>query len=178
MNWLDWMILLVISLAVLSGLAQGFFRAASSLAGLIVGLLVATWDYKQAAAMLEPLIHEKSLNHAAGFLLILLLVMIAASILGRLLAKGFKWLGVAWLDHLAGAAFGLVQGMLLVTIGLILLLAFAPNPYGVKNSKYAAPFLVGCRVVTHLSPDSLAEAIRAGLKKIEEISPNWIQPKV
>ncbi len=178
MNWLDWMIVLVMGMAVISGLAQGFFRAASSLAGLIVGLLVATWHYKQAAALLKPLIHEQALNHAAGFLLILLLVMIAASILGRLFAKGFKWLGMGWLDHLAGGVFGFVQGTLLVTIGLILLLAFAPEPFGVKDSKYAPPFLVACRAVTHLSPATLGEAIRAGLKKIEEGTPNWIQPKV
>jgi membrane protein required for colicin V production len=178
MNWLDWMIVLVMAGAVISGLAQGFFRAASSLAGLILGLMLATWYYKVAAKMLEPLVHEQAMSDTLGFLAIAILVMVAAGIIGRIFKKGFKWLGIGWLDHLAGGAFGFVQGALLVTLGILLLLAFAPEPYGVKESKYASPFLSACRGVTHLSPDALAEAIRGGLKKLEENTPNWIQPKV
>lgn len=178
MNWLDWLIVVIIAGAVLSGLAQGFFRAASSLAGLILGLILAAWNYKVAARLIEPLVHEKALSNTIGFLAIALLVMLAVGLVGRILSKGFKWLGIGWLDHLAGAGFGFVQGALLVTLGILLLLAFAPEPYGVKDSKYASPFLSLCRGVTHMSPDALAEAIRAGLKKIEESTPNWIQPKV
>jgi membrane protein required for colicin V production len=178
MNWLDWMIVLTLAGAAISGFAQGFFRAASSFAGLFAGLVAAAWYYPAMARLVEPLTHQKALSRAIGFMLTALLVMAAASILGRMLSKGFHWLGIGWLDHLAGGAFGLSQGALLVTLGLILLLAFAPEPFGIRESKYARPFLGLCRGVTHMSPDALAGAIRAGLKKIEESTPNWIHPQV
>ena len=45
MVWVDWVIVIVMAVSVISGLSQGFFRSACGLAGLLVGLEVASWNY-------------------------------------------------------------------------------------------------------------------------------------
>ena len=37
-------------------------------------------------------------------------VLMLGAIVGRILAKFFKWVGLSWLDRLLGGAFGLVRG--------------------------------------------------------------------
>ncbi len=45
MEWVDWIILAVLAVSVLGGMAQGFFRTVCSLAGLILGVVLAGWNY-------------------------------------------------------------------------------------------------------------------------------------
>ena len=60
MTLVDWIIVVVLAVAVLAGIARGFFRSAFSLAGLIVGLTLAAWNYWRLAAMLKPLMRIQS----------------------------------------------------------------------------------------------------------------------
>ena len=78
----DWIIVVALAVAVLAGIARGFFRSAFSLAGLIVGLALAAWNYWRLAAILKPLIHSVEVANAVAFLVIALLVMVVAAILG------------------------------------------------------------------------------------------------
>ena len=113
----DWIIVVVLVVAVLAGIAQGFFRSAFSLAGLVLGLVLAAWNYwRLSRQSLKPLMHSVEVANAIAFLLIALLVMVVAAILGSLLAKMFQKVGLGCLDSLAGAVFGFVQGIVLVTV--------------------------------------------------------------
>lgn len=64
MSWVDFAILIVLVLSVLGGLQQGFFRSACSLGGLVLGLLLAAWNYGLAAALLKPLVRFEPLADA------------------------------------------------------------------------------------------------------------------
>jgi membrane protein required for colicin V production len=178
MNWIDLIIVVVIVCGILGGLARGFFRTASSLVGLILGLSLAIWNYKSAARLFETFLHDRGLCDALGFLLVVIVVLVVTGIIGHTLAKGFKWLGLGWLDHLLGAGVGFLQGSLLVVLGILVMAAFFPGVEGLHHSKYAPPFIGACRAVTHMSPNELAEKIRDGLKKIEEATPNWLHRSV
>ncbi len=63
-----------------------------------------------------PLVRIEPVADAIGFLLIALVVMGLAGIVGKILAKTVHQLGLGCLDRLAGAAFGFLQGVLLVTL--------------------------------------------------------------
>ena len=49
----DWLICAVVLLNVVTAAMQGFFSEALTLAGLIVGYLVAAWQYRTIAEWLE-----------------------------------------------------------------------------------------------------------------------------
>jgi membrane protein required for colicin V production len=167
MSWVDLAILIVLVLSVLGGLQQGFFRSACSLGGLLLGLALAAWNYARAAALLKPLVRVWPLANAIGFLLIALLVMVLAGIVGKIMAKTMHRLGLGCLDRLAGAAFGLLQGALLVTLCILVAVAFFPQSHWLAEARLPRQFFGACHLSTHMSPQELAQRVREGLRTLD-----------
>jgi membrane protein required for colicin V production len=176
MTWIDWAILIVMALSVLAGLQQGFFRSFCSLGGLLLGLVLAAWNYTRVAALLKPLVRIEPMADTIGFILIALFVMGLASLIGTVLAKALHKVGLGCLDSLAGGAFGLFQGALLVTLCIMAALAFFPKAHWLAEGKLPRHFFAACHLGTNMSPAELAKRVREGLKSLEEESPTWMHP--
>ncbi|MGA3370607.1 MAG: CvpA family protein [Terracidiphilus sp.] len=176
MIWVDMAIVFVVALAVLGGISQGFFRSFCSLAGLVLGVAVAAWNYQLAAALLAPILGIEALANAIGFLLIALLVMGLAAMAGKILFKTVHGIGLGCLDRLAGAAFGFLQGALLVMLVILVAVAFFPSAHWLAEATLPRLFFRACHLSTHMSPEGLAERIKHGLKLLEEESPRWLHP--
>ena len=58
-----------------AGMAQGLFRTVCSLAGLILGMALAVWNYALVAAVIQPVVRIEAVADAIGFLLIAVVVM-------------------------------------------------------------------------------------------------------
>lgn len=176
MALVDWVIVVVIAVAVLGGLQQGFFRSVCSLGGLLLGLVLAAWNYGRVAALLLHIVRIETLADAAGFLLIALAVMGVAGFVGTFLAKAMHQIGLGCIDKLAGAAFGFLQGALLVTLVILVTVAFFPKAHWLLNGKLPKSFFGACHLSTHVSPQELSERVRQGLRHLEEESPQWLHP--
>jgi len=176
MTWADWAIVIVIGLSVLSGLSEGFFRSVCALGGLFLGLVLAAWNYAKVAALLTPLVRIEAVANAIGFLLIALLVMGIGGVAGKGLANTLHAVGLGCLDKLAGAAFGFLQGALLVTLCIVVTLAFFPHAHWLAAGRLPRLFLGACNLSTHMSPAELADRVRHGLKVLELESPWWLHP--
>ena len=172
----DVAIVVVMVLSILAGLAQGFFRSFCSLGGLILGLAVAEWNYPLVAAPLERLIHNEQIADIVGFILIAIVIMAIAGILGSFFAKAFKAIGLGCLDRLAGAVFGFFQGILLVTLVILVTVAFYPQAHWLLVSKLPRRFFAACHLSTQVSPEFLAKRVREGLKVLEGEAPEWLHP--
>jgi membrane protein required for colicin V production len=177
MLWIDWAIVVVVALAVIGGLTQGFFRSFCSLGGLVLGLALAAWNYSMIAAPLKPIVHNEETADIVGFLLIALLIMVVAGILGNILAKALHSIGLGCLDRIAGGIFGFFQGVLLVTLAILVTVAFYPQAHWLVEARLPRHFFAACHLSTHMSPDQLAERIRAGLKYLEGEAPAWMHPR-
>ena len=176
MIWVDWVIVIVILLAVAGGLSQGFFRSIFSLGGLLLGLVLAAWNYGHVAALLLPLVHIEAVANTIGFLLIALLVMGIAGIIGNVISKTFHRMGLGCLDRLAGGVFGVLQGVLLVTLAILVAVAFYPKAQWLAEARLPKMFFGACHFSTHMSPKELAERVQHGLRVLEEASPQWMHP--
>jgi membrane protein required for colicin V production len=174
MTWVDWVILAVVAASTLGGLAQGFFRAVFSLGGLIFGLALASWNYPLLTALLRPIVKIDAVANAIGFLLIALLVMALANVVGSFLAKTFHRMGLGCLDALAGAVFGFVQGALLVTVCILVTVAFFPGEQWLAGARLPQIFFGACHLSTHVTPSELGERVRNGLRLLEQESPQWM----
>lgn len=177
MAWIDWVIVIVMTISMISGLAQGFFRSACALAGLVVGLSVASWNYGRVSAVLMHIIRIKAVADAVGFLLIAVLVMAVFAIIGAVLAKAFKLIGLGCLDGLAGAVFGFLQGIILVTLGIVAIVAFFPDTKWLEEARLPKMFFGAAHISTNISPSELAHRVRDGLHTLEHETPKWIQPE-
>jgi membrane protein required for colicin V production len=112
-----------------------------------------------------------------GFLLIALLIMAIFAIIGAILAKAFRLIGLGCLDSLAGAVFGFFQGVILVTLGILALAAFFPDTQWLENARLPKLYFGACHLSTHMSSEELAHRVRDGLKTLGHESPEWLHPK-
>lgn len=177
MAWVDWVIVIVMAVSMISGLSQGFFRSACGLAGLVVGLEVASWNYDRVSPLLMPLFRVKAISDAVGFIFIAVLVLAVFAIIGALLAKAFKLIGLGCLDGLAGAVFGFFQGIILVTLGILAIVAFFPQTTWLTDARLPKMFFGVCHLSAHTGPAELSRRIRDGLKVLEHDTNGLITPK-
>ena len=176
MEIVDWAIVIVMALAVRCGLSQGFFRSFCALAGLVLGLAVADWNYSMVAKPIIPLVREEAVANAIAFLLIAFVVMGVAAIVGKVMSKAVHGVGLGCLDKLAGGVFGLLQGAVTVTLVIVAIVAFFPRAHWLAEARLPKYFFGACHLSTHISPEGLAERIQHGLKLLEEESPHWLHP--
>jgi membrane protein required for colicin V production len=167
---------IVMALSIIGGLRQGFFRSVCSLGGLFLGLALAAWNYPRIAALLMPLVHIEAVADGIGFLGIAMVVMGLAAVLGALLAGALRKIGLGWLDRIAGGVFGLLQGALMVTLCILVAVAFFPRAQWLTTSRLPRRFFGACHLSTHVSPEDLARRVREGLRTLEEEAPEWMHP--
>lgn len=170
MTLVDWAVVIIMLSAVIAGMAQGFFRSVCSLGGLILGLAIAAWNYGRLAAVLLPVVRITAVANTIAFLLIALLVMLAIGLIGNLLAKAFKMIGLGWLDGIAGAIFGFFQGIVLVVVFILVIVAFFPQQQWLAESSLPRMFFGALHVSTHMTPSELSARVHSGLRAIEEES--------
>jgi membrane protein required for colicin V production len=174
MTMVDWIILVGLVIATLGGLAQGFFRAACGLAGLIFGYMAAVWNYHYVARVFLPLVRLEPLANAIGFLIIILLVMLAGALVGGFLEKMFRFAGLGCLDSLLGAVLGFLQGVAVVMVFVVLTLAFFPGATFLTDARIPPMFFEACHVSMDMSPHQLSDKLEEGMKRLKQESPGWI----
>lgn len=170
----DWIIAVLLAGSVLAGLARGFFRSVFSLAGLIAGVALASWNYWRIAAILKRFIHSVEIADAVAFLIIAFFVMGIAAILGSLLAKFFEKVGLGCLDRLAGALFGFVEGLVFVTLCILVTVAFFPQTAWLTEARLPRYFFGALHVSIQVTPSRLGERLRKELNTIETKSQQWM----
>ena len=125
MHWLDIVIIIALALAAIIGLVKGFIKMLFTLAGLVIGILLALKYYAPFSGWLSQYIHETSIAKIAAFAIILIGILIIARVLASLLSRVVSWLGQAWLNRLGGAIFGSLIGTILLGTLLDAMLRFA-----------------------------------------------------
>jgi membrane protein required for colicin V production len=175
MNPLDWLLGLLLVYSTVRAAMRGFFREAFSLAGLIVGFLLACWFYHSAALQLGGLVTSVPLAQFAAFVLILLATMIVATLLATVLKRTASAIGLGIVDRLLGAAFGLVRGLVLGVALLTALTAFLPPAPWIAESRLAPYFLRASRAVFFVMPAELEVRLRDGADQLKHTTPGWIK---
>ena len=128
MNWIDILLAIVVGASVLTGFAAGFARVGVGFIAMIVGLFCGFWFYGVAGAYFLDYVSSRAMANLMGFFVIFFAVLIVGAIVGTILARFFKWVGLSWLDRLLGGGFGLVRGFVIAAGMATVLLAFAPTP--------------------------------------------------
>jgi membrane protein required for colicin V production len=176
MSWIDLAIVIVLAASVIGGFAQGLLRSVFSLCGLFFGLVLAAWNYGRIAAILMPMVKIDAIADALGFLLIALLVMMIASLIGAVLSKMIHGIGLGCLDRIAGGLFGFLQGALMVTIVILVVVAFFPKTHWLAEARLPRLFIGACDLSSRVTPQELSAKVREGLHMMEERAPEWMHP--
>jgi membrane protein required for colicin V production len=163
MSVADWIILAFLVLSVVGAAIEGFFHEAFSMAGLIVGYLLAAWQYQHLSVWFSTYLKAPWVGEIAAFLIIFFLVLILAGVAGRLARWVMKKAGLSGIDRFLGAVLGLLRGALIVAIVLTAMTAFAPASEWLEKSQLTPYFLVAGRAVIWLAPSELRQRFYQGL---------------
>jgi membrane protein required for colicin V production len=172
----DWLILLVILLCVVAAAMHGFFAEALSMAGLVVGYIVAAWQYPHVAEWLQSYLKSELLSEIFGFLVIFFAILVLFSLAGRIARKLMKEVGLSALDRFLGALLGLLKGALAVSVVLMGLTAFTPTSSLLENSVLAPYFLIAGRAAIWVAPSSLRARFYEGLDFLHRAPKNLSAP--
>ncbi len=170
----DWVIVAVLALCTVLAWRRGIFVEVFSLAGIVVGIAVAGSYYTRLLPWFEGWLRSQALAEAAAFLLIALGVMIAAGLVARAIRLVMRTVGLGWADRLLGAAFGLLKGGVLVTLGVMLLLGFYPGSSVLQGSRLGPYFVAAAQESTVGTPAGLKEKVRFGARLLHERTSGWL----
>ena len=163
MSAIDWAIIVVIVISVLVAAAQGFFVEIFSLAGAIVGYLLAAWEYWRLAPRFEPYVKSAAIANIAAFVTIFAFIVIIAKVAGRLSRWAIEEVGLRWMDRLLGGAFGLVRAIVVITVLVMAVTTFMPESKWLETSELSRYFLLSARSASWLAPSDLRNKFREGV---------------
>ena len=109
MNWLDIVIIVAIAIPTFIGLRAGIIKLALSLAGVIVGVVLAGHYYVPLSSRLS-FITDENMAKIAAFVIIMIGVLVIAGVIAGLLKWVTSIVMLGWLNSLGGAVFGLLLG--------------------------------------------------------------------
>src|SRR6202142_3586287 len=106
----DWIIGLVLLLNVVTAAMQGFFSEALTMAGLVVGYIVAAWKYRSLAGGFESFLKKDWLAEILAFLLIFFAILLLFGLAARIARWVMKTAGLSGFDRFLGGVLGLLKG--------------------------------------------------------------------
>lgn len=152
MNWLDITIAVILLVSVLSGLKTGIIKSVLGLVGLVAGIVLAGQYYLPFSEQLT-FIPQQDIARIVAFAIIVIVVMIIASIIGAVLHKLAKAVMLGWINHLGGAAFGLIMGGIFIGALLALWVQFFGDTSVINDSVLARLILQYFPLALSLLPD-------------------------
>src|SRR4051812_33976133 len=108
MNWLDYILCFSLVIAIISGFKRGFARTIAGFITLFVATLAAIWMYGTAASFFLEYVSHRAIASLLGFFVVFGFVMAIGTIVGIIVQRTLKAVGLGWLDRLLGAGVGFV----------------------------------------------------------------------
>jgi len=161
MNWLDFAIILVIIGFVISAYLAGLIREVVTLAAAILGIVIAGVLYDNLAADILVFMDDEDAAQAVSFLILVGAVYLFGQIIAFMLSKAASLLMLGWANHIGGAFFGVLKGLIVVQV---LLIVFAAYPTlglddAVAGSELAPYFIDDVDVLLWILPDNFDSRI-------------------
>lgn len=144
MGLIDIFILVVLAFFLLKGILRGLLKEVCSLLGLVLGGLFAfTFHLPLAQLLQDSFSLPAQLCVWGSFLAIFLLVVFCFAVIGFVLNRFIKIVFLGGINRLAGAVFGFLQGVVILSI-IVLTLSSSMAPQMVRKkmaqSELAPPF--------------------------------------
>jgi membrane protein required for colicin V production len=149
MTFFDLFVLAIVGASVAAGALRGFVRALIASFGLVVGFFVASHTYEQAGAFIRGLglVESVEAGYAAGFLLMVGVVLAVGFVVGESVRAGLKRAKLQWFDRALGAGFGLVRGVAVCSVVYLALTAFPVKIEAVTHARTGPALAEGARLL-------------------------------
>jgi membrane protein required for colicin V production len=143
MNWVDFTILFILILAFLNGYRRGAFKEISTFLGLILGIVFAVNNADWLVGQLRGKFNfSPTVLYMVSYILVLGACMAILKLLGIFFYRLVKIAPLKTANKIAGGGFGVIKG--LIVVSLVLLLFLFPTPFrsidgAIESSATARP---------------------------------------
>jgi membrane protein required for colicin V production len=163
MSAFDLMVIGIVGLSTVVAFWRGLIRVVMSLVALVAAVLAAIQFSPAVANMLPALGDNPVTRYLAAFALIFLVVVIIGSLLGWVLSRAIRAIGLGFVDRLLGAVFGVARGVLIVVIAVLLAgLTTLPRQEWWQNALLAPPLVIAALSLRPWLPQALAQRLDYG----------------
>ena len=141
MNLLDIIIIVTMIFLIVKGILRGFIREIASLAGIILGIILANHFQPQMTDYLKPHLPSTPFLPLISFAFLFAAVLILCNILGWAFHLFFKKIFLGWVDKTLGAGLAITKGVIITYLVIILLTFFVPASTPLIAKSRLAPWI-------------------------------------
>lgn len=164
MHWIDLLIIAVVAWTTFMAFRAGLIREIIPLFAVILGAIIASRFYDNLAADIDFLVDHEPTRKFIAFVAIFVGIVVVGQIASMLLRTTATLLMLGPLDHIGGAVFGLLKGILFVEILVFAATSF-PIADGVSeamNDSVLAPFFIEqVPLMKSFMPEEMKDALDA-----------------
>ncbi|MBN2125947.1 MAG: CvpA family protein [Deltaproteobacteria bacterium] len=170
MNLLDIVIICTMAFFVVKGIFRGFIRETASLAGVILGILLAAHFQPRVTGYLKAYLPTTPFLSLISFAGVFICVLVLCNLLGWALKLLSQKASLGWADRGLGVGLALLKGVIVTYLAIVLLTLFVPSRTPLIAGSNLAPLIVASyqSMVRLISPDHYE-----GLKK-RFLGRDWI----
>lgn len=141
MNPFDILVVIIVGYGLVRGLFRGLVKEVASIIGVLGGFYLAFSYYRNLGAYLGWVTSNENYQLIIGFLIIFCGVLIVVAGLAMIIKYLLKIAFMGWADRVGGVVFGLVKGVLIVSILFLMLTAFLPKDTELMKNSILAPHI-------------------------------------
>lgn len=127
MIWIDFTLIGMVLICVVTGLLRGFIKEVFSLAFWLLACWVGLSFSSEFSGFLVSAISHPSARMVASFVALFAITLSLGGLIGFLLSVLVRKTGLTFVDRFGGMVFGVVRGMIVVTV-VVMLAGFTPLP--------------------------------------------------
>jgi membrane protein required for colicin V production len=166
LNGIDIVIIIILGASAVYSTIKGFVKDIFSLLAVILGIIAALVFYRMGAQLMEGFIASEQIRNTLSFAVIFLIIAVAISIVGIIVSKIIKSVELSFYDRLAGFAFGLLKGFLIVAV--IVVVVTSTMPRAAANSQLVPYVAWAVDLVTDVLPPDYRDSVDDTRDRLEE----------
>ena len=174
MNPFDMLAIVILAFCVIRGVFRGLIKEMSSVVGVLAGFYAAYTYYLSVSKFLSRWMTNEAYVNILSFLIIFCCIFFIISMIGVVIKYVLNIAFMGWFDRICGIGFGLLKGVLIVSVLLIIFTAFLPK---------GTPFIKESVLAPHISiiSEKMAKVVSKDMKrefynKIKEMRKSWKLP--
>ena len=157
MTAFDLMAIGVVGVSTVLAFWRGFVRVAMSLVAWVAAVILAIHYSSAVGEMLPEFGGSPAAGYIVAFALILVGILVVGTLMGWLLAKLIRAIGLGFLDRILGALLGMARGVLIVVIAVLIAgLTVLPRQDWWQNSLFAPTFVTLASSLRPWLPQAMA----------------------
>ncbi len=138
MGWADWLFAVIIASMLVKGLIAGLIHEAIGLVSIILAYMIASILYSPLGEAFAVDVAGFNVSGPVVFIVVFVGVLVGFYFIEKLLTKLIDATIAGWLNHLGGAALGLLKGVL-VSAAIVLMIHRLPSGLETRRALSEGP---------------------------------------